>query len=92
MCFAGHPTLSLNVISAPTCPADESSSGNAKTTLESIFDGIFLAAVPKHRRSRERVAIRRFGQHKVREFLTPRQNIKECLTCGAWHESHSICG
>jgi large subunit ribosomal protein L32 len=70
------------------CPADSDS----KSGLEGLFDGIFWAAVPKKRRSRERQTIRQFGCHKIRAFMTPKKNIKECLECGSWHEAHAICG
>jgi len=91
----GHPALGVDVATLPVTSNNDckvSSAADAKSLIDSIFDGFFLAAVPKHRRSRERIAIRRFGQHKVRAFMTPRQNLTECLTCGTWHERHTICG
>ncbi|ESO02926.1 hypothetical protein HELRODRAFT_174401 [Helobdella robusta] len=61
-------------------------------SISEILDGILFAAVPKNRRSREKRAKRRFGCHKVREYMTPKTNIVVCLNCGHYHESHTLCG
>jgi ribosomal protein L32 len=90
-----HPAVAVDICTPPAvCDRahNDSSASDAKSIIDSIFDGFFHAAVPKYRRSRERIAIRRFGQHRIRDFMTPRQNLVECLTCGSWHEAHTICG
>ena len=92
--FAGHPALAVSV--TENCvrrPSHENvrSSVDAKSLIDSIYNG-FLFAVPKSRRSREKRAIRRYGWTKVQDWMTPRRNLVECLDCGECHEGHTICG
>jgi len=93
--FAGHPALAVDVpgscVRKPSCENGVRSPVDIKSVIDSIYDG-FLLAVPKHRRSREKRAKRRFGWTKVESFMTPKRNLVECLDCGEWHEFHTICG
>jgi len=91
--FAGHPAIAVNVSEnyMERCEDGARSSADAKSVIDSIYDG-FMFAVPKSRRSREKRAIRRLGWTRVVDYMTPRRNLVECLDCGEWHEGHTICG
>jgi len=93
--FVGHPALAVNVgenrMRTSVCENHVRSPADAKSLIDSIYNG-FLFAVPKKRRSRERRATRRFGWTKIQDYMTPRRNLVECLDCGEWHEGHTICG
>jgi len=79
-----YDVMPSNQISSPTV--------DSRFSLAELFDGFLWGAVPKSRRSRERGATRKFGSHKIREYMTPKRNLVSCLDCGAFHEVHSICG
>ena len=93
--FSGLPALAVDIRCHPANFESHDkvlNPSDGKSIVESIFDGIFLAAVPKHRRSRERRAMRRLGVHNVVKYMTPKRNIVACLECGSWHEAHTVCG
>ncbi|XP_053634175.1 large ribosomal subunit protein bL32m [Cherax quadricarinatus] len=60
-----------------------------KSTLE-FEDGI-LWAVPKHRRSRERRLIRKFGSESGHKKLLPILKLLTCDNCGNVHEPGRLC-
>ena len=72
--------------------AVSTSNNNFPSSIQEVFDGIFYAAVPKSRRSREKRATRRYGCHAVKKFMTPKDNITVCLNCGNYHLIHTLCG
>ena len=70
----------------PPAPQD------AKSIIDSIFDGISWLAVPKRRRSVQKMMMRRMGPNKIRKFGSRKHNIIACLECGHWHQRHTLCG
>lgn len=84
-------TESKPVLCFVTVGADEKSTGNHSSVLDSIF-GSTLWAVPKSRRSVERRWTRKMGEIGHFEHARPKKNLIACLECGHWHESHTICG
>jgi len=88
-----EPALAYDLCPNATAqPPQPLSQGPSQSALAGLFDGFLWGAVPKSRRSRERRATRQHGLHKVRDYMTPKRNLIECLDCGVYHEAHSICG
>ena len=76
-------------------PPKVTTAQDAKSILDGIFDG-FLLAVPKKRRSENRILANRFGIKKWAphgyKMLEPKTNIVTCRTCGNFHELQYLCG
>lgn len=86
----GYPALAVDVLPVKELQSDQND--RPKSFLDDLLDGFLWGACPKHRRSRERNATRKFGFRKIRDHMTPKRNIVECLQCGHWREAHTICG
>jgi len=90
--FSSHPHDDVDLAYDVAGVTETEHDDTQRSALSELFDALVWAAVPKSRRSRERRAIRRFGIHKIREYMTPKSNIMACLECGHYHEAHTICG
>ncbi|XP_045615438.1 large ribosomal subunit protein bL32m [Procambarus clarkii] len=62
-----------------------------KNALEDLIGDGFLWAVPKHRRSRERRLIRKFGLETGHKKLLPILKLLTCDNCGHVHEPGRLC-
>ena len=89
----GSPALAYAANSPSPLDITQHPLPDAKSIVDAIFgDGTLWAAVPKKRRSYDNRWTRRWGEDKVRKFMTPRFNLVSCLHCGHWHERHTVCG
>lgn len=59
--------------------------------LEDAMEEGFLWAVPKHRRSRERRLIRKFGLENKHKKMLPYRKLLTCDDCGHVHEPGRLC-
>ncbi|KAG0715012.1 39S ribosomal protein L32, mitochondrial [Chionoecetes opilio] len=62
-----------------------------ESLLEDPKEEGFLWAVPKHRRSRERRLIRKFGLESKHNKMLPYRKLLTCDSCGHVHEPGRLC-
>ena len=92
-CLTGFPPPALSLVDVDASPpsARASEPQDAKSLLDSIFDGL-MYAVPKRRRSLQVRLMRKAAHTRIAKFATPKKNLTSCLECGHWHEVHTLCG
>lgn len=62
-----------------------------RNPLQDLIGDGFLWGVPKHRRSRERRLIRKFGSENFHKKMLPLRKLLTCNECGHVHEPGRLC-
>ena len=90
----GTALLLLFIISGPPpmlAIANLPSQHSDETLVKNPMEEGFLFAVPKHRRSRERRLIRKFGLDNKHKKMLPIRKLLTCDDCGHVHEPGRLC-
>lgn len=83
-----HPTLAI--AGSPDTVHSEGECQLRNPREDLVGDG-FLWGVPKHRRSRERRLIRKFGLETFHRKMLPIRKLLTCNECGHVHEPGRLC-